>query len=294
MLLASLISLLEPNVPANHEYILNTLVDCNGDIHVAARLIRMSNNTKGLTPIPESRKRKRESPRLDGWLARPGASSSSRNHSKEYTVTSSPKSNPESSSSHLNSATSPSKTKKPRSTGATNGTVISMDKPIKNQSVSSSSSTKPVNLMSVLKAPASEKSTIIRNPPLTLSNPSMVAKHSPCTLHYSILPPELACELFYTMLDAAQGWSRNKWWLFDRLVESPHRTSFFARIEGSELEGDPKETWKEAAQFWSVSTFLYLEAVLNISYTGIMGAKPIPRVLSPKRWKQPANTSRLK
>ncbi|KAH8116898.1 hypothetical protein DFH11DRAFT_1824010 [Phellopilus nigrolimitatus] len=112
------------------------------------------------------------------------------------------------------------------------------------------SNVKTVDLTSVLRAPPSEQPNIIRNRPLTLSNPVMVAQHTPCTLHYSILPPELACELFYTMLDAAQGWSRNKWWLFDRLVESPHRTSFFARIEGTDMGKDNEETWKEEAQFW--------------------------------------------
>ena len=110
---------------------------------------------------------------------------------------------------------------------------------------------KPVNLMSILRAPSPEK-RIIRNPPLTLSNPTRVAQHTPCTLHYSILPPKLACDLFYTMLDLAQGWSRNKWWLFDRLVESPHRTSFFARLESAGVDEDATDAWKEAAKFWFV------------------------------------------
>ena len=109
--------------------------------------------------------------------------------------------------------------------------------------------------MTVLRALLPAPSTTPRLPPLTLTNPSMVAQHTPCTLHYSVLPPDLACELFYTMLDAAQGWSRNKWWLFDRLVESPHRTSFFVRIGDFESnadnpEEDATETWKEAAQYW--------------------------------------------
>jgi hypothetical protein len=64
---------------------------------------------------------------------------------------------------------------------------------------------------------------------LTLTNPSMVAQHTPCTMHLSILPPKLACKLFYAMLDLSQSWKRNKWWLFDRVVESPHRTSFSSK-----------------------------------------------------------------
>lgn len=37
------------------------------------------------------------------------------------------------------------------------------------------------------------KPQVPRLPPLTLSTPEMVAEHTPCTLHHSVLPPELAC-----------------------------------------------------------------------------------------------------
>jgi len=106
--------------------------------------------------------------------------------------------------------------------------------------------TPAINLMSVLRSPASEK-IISRSLPLMLSNPTMVAKNTPCTLHLSALPSELACRLFYTMVHASRNWQRNKWWLFDRMVESPHRTSFFARRDDG-IDGD--ESWQEAAQFW--------------------------------------------
>ncbi|KAK0228026.1 hypothetical protein IW262DRAFT_1532124 [Armillaria fumosa] len=95
--------------------------------------------------------------------------------------------------------------------------------------------------------PSPSKKKILSSPPLLLSNPSMVSQHTPCTMHLSVLPPELACRLFYTMVDASRGWQRNKWWLFDRVVESPHRTSFFARENGAEGSGD---AWQEAARFW--------------------------------------------
>ncbi|KAG7452801.1 uncharacterized protein BT62DRAFT_925339 [Guyanagaster necrorhizus] len=113
----------------------------------------------------------------------------------------------------------------------------------------SSSSKKPaVNLMTVLRqAPPSPSKKPVSPPPLLLSNPAMVEQHSPCTMHLSVLPHELACRLFYTMVDASRGWGRNKWWLFDRLVESPHRTSFFARENGAEGSAD---AWQEAARFW--------------------------------------------
>ncbi|KAK0458459.1 uncharacterized protein EV420DRAFT_1542361, partial [Desarmillaria tabescens] len=106
-----------------------------------------------------------------------------------------------------------------------------------------------VDLMTVLRQapPSPSKKKPVSPPPLLLSNPTMVAQHTPCTMHLSVLPPDLACQLFYTMVDASRGWKRNKWWLFDRVVESPHRTSFFARENGAEGSGD---AWQEAARFW--------------------------------------------
>lgn len=50
------------------------------------------------------------------------------------------------------------------------------------------------------------------------------------------------------MLHASRDWQRNKWWLFDRVVESPHRTSFFVRRDINQTsEGD---NLKEEAKYW--------------------------------------------
>ncbi|KAG8821866.1 hypothetical protein FRC17_009713 [Serendipita sp. 399] len=104
------------------------------------------------------------------------------------------------------------------------------------------------SLMMVLKPPPSSPKRPPKLLPRTLATPTLVAQHTPCTMHPSILPPELACELFYAMLGEATNWSRNKWWLFDRVVESPHRTSFYAR----NLEGDldKEDDMQEAAKYW--------------------------------------------
>ena len=108
-----------------------------------------------------------------------------------------------------------------------------------------------VNLMSVLRQPPSDAPTPSRLPPLTLSTPALVAKHTPCTLHLSVLSQELACKLFYTMLDASKEWKRNKWWIADRVVESQHLTSFYVR----KTDGlDKDESWQETAQYWCVIT----------------------------------------
>ncbi|KAJ3774783.1 hypothetical protein FB446DRAFT_639190 [Lentinula raphanica] len=102
--------------------------------------------------------------------------------------------------------------------------------------------------MTVLHQPSSTKK---KHPPskkpLTLSDPTMVADHTPCTMHLSVLPPELASKLFYSLEESSRNWQRNKWWLFDRMVESPHRTSFFVR----QTDGVSDDTtWHESAQYW--------------------------------------------
>lgn len=53
-------------------------------------------------------------------------------------------------------------------------------------------------------------------------------------------------------MDDSESWQRNKWWLFDRVVESPHRTSFFVRRALPEAGGTTQEDMQEAAQFWWV------------------------------------------
>ena len=113
------------------------------------------------------------------------------------------------------------------------------------------------NALARLKPPSTSTTPEVpaQLPPLTLGTPEMVAKHTACTLHPQILPPELATRLFETMLDEAQRWDRNRFWLFERAVESPHKNAFYVRdmslVAGygqndkiSELE------WKEAAHYW--------------------------------------------
>ncbi|KAJ7074260.1 hypothetical protein C8F01DRAFT_1099850 [Mycena amicta] len=170
-------------------------------------------DTETLLAIETSPKKRRRVDNLDGWLR---GDKEKRRESPPSSVTS---------TSRL-----PSSTVRPPSSKSHDTT-----KPI-------------VDLMSVLRqAPKVEKGPT-KLAPLLLSSPSMITEHIPCvTLHSSILPPELACRLFYTMIDQARDWSRNKWWLFDRVVESPHRTSFFARRTNG-LDDD--DQWQEAAQFW--------------------------------------------
>ncbi|KAG0007894.1 hypothetical protein BGZ80_004112 [Entomortierella chlamydospora] len=58
--------------------------------------------------------------------------------------------------------------------------------------------------------------------------PEDVSKHCPCTLILNALDKDLATRLLKAMLIDAETWNRNRWWLFERMVESPHKTSYFA------------------------------------------------------------------
>lgn len=197
--LLALVSSLLTTPTLDSAIILNTLVQCDGDVSAAAEIL----NTRYQSPGGSLKKKRKRSGDLDNWLM----------------------SSPRKESRPMKSEGS----KRPLSLGPT-----SPSKPV-------------VDLMTVLRQPPSAPQSAPRLPPLTLSNPSLVAQHTPCTLHLSVLPRELACKLFYTMVDASKSWTQNKWWLVDRVVSSPHRTSFYARRQNG-VDGDCN--WQEAAQYW--------------------------------------------
>lgn len=228
-LIALVSSLLDRVV--DQETILETLVLADGDIQRAAEILN------GVWEGQNKRKRTK----LDGWLRSAKTSTTKQTHLTQTEEASS------------------STTIKPKSNVQTPSKP-----PSKPQSKPS------VDLMAVLRQPPTEdksKRKVKGLPPLMLSNPSMVTEHTPCTLHLSVLPPELACRLFYTMIEASKEWQRNKWWLFDRVVESPHRTSFYARFTGNSF-GDERDAteWQEAAQYWYVTLSLALGLIPVRSY----------------------------
>jgi hypothetical protein len=222
-LLALICSLLPDNITLSQESLLDALVQTNGDVEKAAEIIsKQCLNSK--------RKRKVS---LDSWLI--------------HTNTSSNDANSGQSSSLQSRLRSESPNKKPRpASGTSTAKIIASDPPL-------SRPVKPVeNLLDVLRQPlrdsvATGATSVPRLPPLTLSNPSLVAQHTPCTHHLGILPAELACRLFYTMLHEARDWPRNKWWLVDRLVESPHRSSLYTRHS---VEGKDEVAWQGITRAW--------------------------------------------
>ncbi|KAH7107480.1 hypothetical protein BKA62DRAFT_610313 [Auriculariales sp. MPI-PUGE-AT-0066] len=104
----------------------------------------------------------------------------------------------------------------------------------------------------VLKDSSDKRPTALpRLQPVTLSTPALVQRHTPCTMHLNILPPELACQLFYAMVQESRSWTTNKWWLFDKLVESPHKTSFWIRLLMHTKDRDPGDfSYEEASKMW--------------------------------------------
>lgn len=227
--LAMLASLLPPSSVPEPAVLLDVLAQSGGIIDAAANKILSKPNIRINSP---DKKRKRETD-LDDWLGRTTSRSTK----------STPNANAKPSKPHNSSSLSGSSQSSERPQSASTSTLSRSERsPAKRQTT---------NLMDVLHPPPSAGPSVPRPSPLTLSNPSMVKEHTPCTLHPSVLPPELACRLFYTMLAEARDWKRNKWWLFDRLVESPHRTSFFIRDTlGSRPED---QAWLKVTQFWYVS-----------------------------------------
>ena len=83
------------------------------------------------------------------------------------------------------------------------------------------------------------------------------------------------------MLDASEKWKRNKWWIADRVVESPHLTSFYVR----KTDGlDKDESWQDTAQYWCVISTLNLY-VINI-LVGTTVEQSTLLLHFPLRWKK--------
>ncbi|KAF7974561.1 hypothetical protein HWV62_11922 [Athelia sp. TMB] len=225
--LIALVSSLLNGPPPAALVILDTLVKCDGNVEATAQQI--NSLERALTKPKSSSKKRKSTADLDTWLqpAKAARAEESRVPKPRSRV-------------HEHAAGVASSSKLAEVPRTINARSPSPSKPV--------STSKPVvDLMSVLRQPPPAPQAPPKIAPLTLSNPSLVAQHTPCTMHLSVLPPELACRLFYTMVDLSAEWKKNKWWLFDRVVESPHRTSFYARrLNGTDMD----DTWQEAAQYW--------------------------------------------
>ncbi|GAA5829374.1 hypothetical protein JCM3766R1_001077 [Sporobolomyces carnicolor] len=108
---------------------------------------------------------------------------------------------------------------------------------------------------------ANSTATHINLPPLRLSTPAMIAKETRglITLVENALPEELASRLFVRMVEASRGtaegdeaWKRNKWYLVDREVESPHTSAFYVErpSEPSSVDNWNADSYDLVASTW--------------------------------------------
>ena len=242
-LLVMLSSLLpESHQNLDQESLLEALLACEGDVEkAAANLTSASSESCAASSSSPSIKKKRKRPAgLDGWLQKHPPSPSKRVNSGDRTTRARSMSVPADNRRQCPSPSRPSLrvkgSGKPNSTG---------------------------NALARLKPPSTSTTPEVPTqlPPLTLGTPEMVAKHSACTLHPQVLPAELAIRLFETMLDEAEKWGRNRFWLFERAVESPHKSSFYVRDMSAVSGCDQKDgisalEWEEAAHYWYLSLLI--------------------------------------
>lgn len=98
-----------------------------------------------------------------------------------------------------------------------------------------SSSSKTIN--DVLKDKNTGPSIPKPLPPLLLSTPASISSHTPCSVHFDILPSTLAEQLYKTMIKESKTWTKNKWYLNDKLVESNHSTCFYhSEVDGGRFD----------------------------------------------------------
>jgi hypothetical protein len=180
-LLAILASLLDPPLPEQH-VLLDALVRSNGEVELAAESLRQKHTSSSGSDASQTLKKRPATGVLDDWFNTSVAESSEPRKkgkvaSKSSAREKAPREHPASPVPPMNK--SPSKS-------------LVLSKPL-------------VPFTEVLRPPPPASPSVPRLAPLALSNPAMVEKHTPCTLHLGVLPQELACRLFHLMVDASQG-----------------------------------------------------------------------------------------
>lgn len=213
---------------------LNTTVPCSSLYHMSKR------NAKPLVSVKRSKSAKRTR-NLDDWILLSKSTGGSKPDKNSQTTKGKEKA-PQNERVYIDLSLDDSDDEI---------TLIPPSRPSSSGAATTAESTPPP-LLSILRDNALSARKAQRFAPLRLPTPALVSQHTPLTIHSSILPMELSCRLYHAMIKASESWSRNKWWLADRLVESPHTTSFYARHGG---EGD--YDWDEAAQYWYVWIAFY-------------------------------------
>ncbi|KAK4051444.1 hypothetical protein OIV83_002928 [Microbotryomycetes sp. JL201] len=103
------------------------------------------------------------------------------------------------------------------------------------------------------KTAASAAPTPPNLPVLRLTNDAMIKEHTRnlITLIPNVLPTELANRLFLSMVAESQTWERNRWYMFDREVVSPHTTSFYVAVPPDATDDDRKDFSANATHWYN-------------------------------------------
>ncbi|WEW54867.1 hypothetical protein PRK78_000293 [Emydomyces testavorans] len=76
-------------------------------------------------------------------------------------------------------------------------------------------------------APISAKTLSKRGQTLHLFSPEDISKHTPCSIIHNFLPAAEAISLLRELLRESETFSRQRFQLFDNIVESPHTAGFY-------------------------------------------------------------------
>ena len=226
LLLAMLESIIGPGF--KHSALLDALVQSQGDVDLAATTLR----GEGSSRRPNSARgndatKKRGSSGLDGWVTKPSEVGTRKKikHDVSTSVEHDYIEISDDDEAEEGKGKSKAKSKAPVSSGQKVLVVTS--------------------LLDVLQSPRAGPSSnkITRLAPITLGTPALISQHTPNSYHTNVLSTDLACRLFYTLLDASEkGWRGTKWHINDKLVESPHLASFYTR--------DRPDDTNQAAGYW--------------------------------------------
>ena len=217
-LLLALLSSMVDSPLLSHADLLGALADAGGNVQEAFKLLNESRQPH----VSKCQPKRKRTKGLDGWVTnkkRPRAAGSplaSYRQLEQARRMAPPTMRPSSPGFTIEEPIVLESDEGELSEGITDGgdTLVSAthsginDHNIQSSSVATIQSVNP--LMSVLKQAPTAKA-LPKLLPRTLGTPALVAKYTPCTMHASILSPELACRLFYAMLREAASWSRNKW-----------------------------------------------------------------------------------
>lgn len=193
---------------------LEMLASVDGDVAKAAK--------KLLLPSPKASRKRKAGSSLQEWLGRPGDNNKA--------VKAKGKQEAESTGRHLTmSAAGISKIR--------GISIASIDKDKERDvTLSEAAPPKPIaNAFDVLgRTPSSPvKQKLGPQPPVRLLSQASIDSHSlPLTLINQSLPPSLASALYLLMLEEAESWGANRFFIAGKEAKSPHKTGFYRKEGG--------------------------------------------------------------